>query len=96
VCAAPAPHGDQRQCRDTAAGAFVIADLPSLRSLYPAPGERALRKQPSALDRHALHFIALSPVAVLSTINVLGRQDASPRGGAPGFMLRPTCRRRAR
>jgi uncharacterized protein len=66
--------------------ASVIGDLHSLRALYPAPGERALRKQLDALDRHGLAFIALSPFVVLSTADALGRQDASPRGGAPGFV----------
>jgi PPOX class probable FMN-dependent enzyme len=64
----------------------LIADLPSLRALYPTPGERALRKQLSALDRHCMAFIALSPFVVLSTADAQGRQDASPRGGAPGFV----------
>ena len=64
----------------------MIADLQSLRALYPAPGERALRKQLAALDRHCIAFIALSPFVVLSTADAQGRQDASPRGGAPGFV----------
>lgn len=64
----------------------MIADLQSLRALYPAPGERALRKQLTALDRHCIAFIALSPFVVLSTADAQGRQDASPRGGVPGFV----------
>jgi PPOX class probable FMN-dependent enzyme len=64
----------------------VIDDLQRLRALYPAPGERALRKQMHALDRHALRFIELSPFVVLSTADAQGRQDASPRGGSPGFV----------
>jgi PPOX class probable FMN-dependent enzyme len=71
----------------------VIADLQSLRALYPAPGERALRKQLTALDRHCIAFIALSPLVVLSTADAQGRQDASPRGGVPGF-VRPDGTRR--
>jgi uncharacterized protein len=67
-------------------GGHVIDDLQSLRALYPAPGERALRKQLDALDEHCLAFIALSPFVVLSTADARGRQDASPRGGAPGFV----------
>jgi PPOX class probable FMN-dependent enzyme len=66
-------------------GDRVIDDLQRLRALYPAPGERALRKQMSALDPHARRFIELSPFVVLSTADATGRQDASPRGGAPGF-----------
>ena len=64
----------------------MIDDPQRLRALYPQPGERALRKQMAALDRHALRFIALSPFVVLSTADAQGRQDASPRGGAPGFV----------
>jgi uncharacterized protein len=64
----------------------VITDAQSLRALYPAPGERALRKQLDALDRHCLAFIALSPFVVLSTADGQARQDASPRGGVPGFV----------
>jgi hypothetical protein len=44
----------------------LITDLPSLRSPYPAPGERALRKHLSVLGRHALRFITLSPFVLLS------------------------------
>ena len=64
----------------------MIDDLQRLRALYPAPGERALRKQMAALDPHARRFIELSPFVVLSTADAQGRQDASPRGGAPGFV----------
>lgn len=71
----------------------MIDDLQRLRALYPAPGERALGKQMAALDRHALRFIALSPFVVLSTADAQGRQDASPRGGAPGFVQAPDARR---
>ena len=62
----------------------MIDNLQALRALYPAPGERALRKQLDALDAHCARFIALSPFVVLAT----GRDalDASPRGGAPGFV----------
>jgi PPOX class probable FMN-dependent enzyme len=76
-------HNDQ-QTKNT--GDSVIDDLQRLRALYPAPGERALRKQMAALDPHARRFIALSPFVVLSTADADGRQDASPRGGAPGFV----------
>jgi len=67
-------------------GDRVIDDLQRLRALYPAPGERALRKQMAALDLHARRFIHLSPFVVLSTADAQGRQDASPHGGAPGFV----------
>jgi PPOX class probable FMN-dependent enzyme len=64
----------------------MIDDMSTLRALYPAPSERARRKQLDALDRHCASFIALSPFVVLSSADAAGRLDASPRGGAPGFV----------
>jgi PPOX class probable FMN-dependent enzyme len=58
----------------------------ALRALYAAPGERALRKQLDRLDEHCRRFIAISPFLVLSSGDAEGRMDASPRGGAPGFV----------
>lgn len=65
----------------------MIQTLAQLRTLYAAPGERALRKQLARVDPHARHFIALSPFCVVATGGVHGGLlDASPRGGAPGFV----------
>jgi uncharacterized protein len=64
----------------------MIDDLSTLRALYPAPSERARRKQLDALDKHCTRFIALSPFVVLASADAAGRLDASPRGGAPGFV----------
>jgi uncharacterized protein len=64
----------------------MIDDAQALRALYPMPSERALRKQLQALDEHCANFIALSPFVVLSSVDAAGRLDASPRGGAPGFV----------
>jgi PPOX class probable FMN-dependent enzyme len=63
-----------------------IETVQQLRTLYDAPKERSVRKQLDRLDRHARAFIALSPFFVLSTSDGHGRHDASPRGGAPGFV----------
>ena len=63
-----------------------ITTLQALRELYPVPKERALRKQIPALDRHCRSFIALSPFLVLATSDRNHNLDASPRGGAPGFV----------
>ena len=63
-----------------------ITSLEALRALYAQPGERAVRKQLPSLDTHCRRFIALSPFLVLSTAGADGRLDASPRGGAPGFV----------
>jgi len=58
-----------------------------LRALYAQPTERARRKQLDALDAHCKAFIALSPFVVLATSDAAGRVDATPPGGAPGFVV---------
>lgn len=77
----------------------MIETLEQLRSLYAAPGERALRKQQPQLDVHCQRFIALSPFCVVASGGAVGIDgvggavgallDASPRGGAPGFVKSP-------
>jgi PPOX class probable FMN-dependent enzyme len=64
----------------------MINNISSLRAIYQAPGERALRKQLDHLDPHCQRFIELSPFVVLSSIGSDGLPDASPRGGVPGFV----------
>lgn len=64
----------------------LITTLDQLRALYPQPGERALKKQIPALERHSLRFIALSPFVVVASRGADGSLDASPRGGLPGFV----------
>ncbi len=70
-----------------------IQTLAELRTLYAAPTERALKKQLNALDVHCQRFIALSPFVVMSTAGPSGALDASPRGGAPGFIQVPDAHR---
>ncbi|MBP3982350.1 MAG: pyridoxamine 5'-phosphate oxidase family protein [Gammaproteobacteria bacterium] len=68
----------------------MIETLEQLRTLYAAPGERALRKQQPQLDVHCQRFIALSPFCVVASGGAHGALlDASPRGGAPGFVKSP-------
>lgn len=64
----------------------TVPDLTALRQLYAAPMELAVRKQIPALDVHCRRFLALSPFVVLSTSDAAHNLDASPRGGAPGFV----------
>ncbi len=66
-----------------------IATAEALRALYPEPRERALKKQIAALDRHSMRFIELSPFVVVASGGAGGALDASPRGGAPGFVKTP-------
>jgi len=75
-----------------AADTFRIDSLDALRQLYPSPKERALKKQLDALDRHCRRFISLSPFLVVATTGEDGLPDASPRGGAPGFVQVPDAR----
>jgi len=65
----------------------VIENLAQLRALYAAPGERAARKQLPRLDAHGQRFVQRSPFCVIATAGQGGALlDASPRGGAPGFV----------
>lgn len=64
----------------------AITTESALRALYAAPGERALQKQLDRLDAHCRRFVELSPFLVLASTDGEGRMDASPRGGAPGFV----------
>ncbi|HSW22664.1 MAG TPA: pyridoxamine 5'-phosphate oxidase family protein [Burkholderiaceae bacterium] len=63
-----------------------ITTTDALRDLYPQPRERALKKQLAAIDVHARRFIELSPFVVLASGSATSALDASPRGGAPGFV----------
>ncbi len=67
----------------------TLSYLQTLRALYPAPKERALRKELDRLDPHCRRFIELSPFVVLASSGADGALDASPRGGAPGFVKAP-------
>ncbi len=64
----------------------MIETIEDLRRLYPQPKPRSLAKQLDRLDPHCRRFIGLSPFLVLATVGPDGRVDASPRGGAPGFV----------
>ena len=63
-----------------------ITTLDELRALYAEPRERALKKELAAVDVHARRFVELSPFVVLASCGAAGALDASPRGGAPGFV----------
>jgi len=63
-----------------------MADATTVRAHYGEPSLRALAKELVKLDQHARAFIALSPFLVISSSDRAGRNDASPRGDAPGFV----------
>ena len=67
----------------------MIDTKDALRALYPPAKERSVKKQIGHLDRHCLRFIELSPFVVLASGSSENRYDASPRGGAPGFVRAP-------
>ena len=64
----------------------MIQTIEQLRGLYAPAKERAVKKQLSALDAHCQRFIGLAPFVVISSIGLDQMLDASPRGGAPGFV----------
>jgi uncharacterized protein len=63
-----------------------ICSLEDLRAHYGEATALAARKEINHLDRHAREFIARSPFLVMSTADVDGWPDASPKGDAPGFV----------
>jgi PPOX class probable FMN-dependent enzyme len=63
----------------------MIDTLEALRERYAPAHGRSVAKQLNRLDPHCIAFIALSPFVVLAT-GGSGEMDASPRGGAPGFV----------
>lgn len=65
---------------------MILESAEQLRALYGFPTGRAKDKQLSALEKHSINFVRHSPFVVLSTCDGNGRADASPRGGAPGFV----------
>lgn len=63
-----------------------IETASQLRELYGYPKGRAKDKVLNRLEKHAINFINTSPFLVMSTSSYKGNQDASPRGGSPGFV----------
>jgi uncharacterized protein len=45
-----------------------------------------VKKEIPCLDKHCVDFIRLSPFVVLASADAEHNMDASPRGGAPGFV----------
>jgi hypothetical protein len=63
-----------------------ITSLDALRALHDPVRERSAKKEMPQLDAHATRLIALSPFVVIASGALGGSMDASPRGGAPGFV----------
>jgi PPOX class probable FMN-dependent enzyme len=64
----------------------MIESVQDLRRYYSTPKARSLAKQLDRLDPYCRRFIGLAPFLVLATAGKAGSLDASPRGGAPGFV----------
>jgi hypothetical protein len=64
-----------------------IADAEALRAVVGELKPGTELKLLDALDEFAVDFIARSPFLILSTSDAKGRQDASPKGDGPGFVL---------
>lgn len=58
-----------------------------LRSIIGYPSELVRRKVITYIDQHCKDFISRSPFLVISTSDVAGYCDASPRGDMAGFAL---------
>ena len=65
---------------------MTITSLAALRALYDPVRERSAKKEIPQLDAHARRFIGLSPMLVIASGDAANGLDASPRGGAPGFV----------
>jgi uncharacterized protein len=63
-----------------------ITSAEELREIIGAPDAPAIKKQIDHLDEHCRQFIALAPLLFISSANVEGQCDVSPKGDAPGFV----------
>ena len=64
----------------------MIESVEALRRVYSEAKGRAVQKQIDHIDVHCARFIGLSPFVVIASVDAGGALDASPRGGAPGFV----------
>ena len=64
---------------------YIIRDAKTLRDLYGSPRDAAIAKQVDYLHPRYQEFIRASPFVILATGGQDGF-DASPRGGAQGFV----------
>ncbi|NQX87009.1 MAG: pyridoxamine 5'-phosphate oxidase family protein [Flavobacteriaceae bacterium] len=63
-----------------------IQTIEQLRALYSSPSGRAKIKAIPQLEYHSKNFISKSPFVVISSVDKHYKLDASPRGGAAGFV----------
>jgi PPOX class probable FMN-dependent enzyme len=65
---------------------MTIATEAELRTIIGTAHPITVDKEMDRLDKHARHFISLSPFLCLGTTNGEGIADVSPRGDPPGFV----------
>ncbi|EKB7281926.1 TPA: pyridoxamine 5'-phosphate oxidase family protein [Vibrio parahaemolyticus] len=63
-----------------------ISSIEQLLDIYPKPNDKAKNKVLSKLDRHSITMIENCHFCILSSTDVNGFTDISPKGGAPGFV----------
>ncbi|MBO1394181.1 phosphohydrolase, partial [Vibrio cholerae] len=63
-----------------------ISSIEQLLDIYPKPNDKAKNKVLSKLDRHSITMIENCHFCILSSTDVYGFTDISPKGGAPGFV----------
>jgi hypothetical protein len=65
---------------------MTIATETALREIIGDAHSITVDKEMGGLDKHARHFISLSPFLCLGTTNGDGQADVSPRGDPAGFV----------
>ncbi|MET0371700.1 MAG: MSMEG_1061 family FMN-dependent PPOX-type flavoprotein [Sphingobium sp.] len=65
---------------------WLIDNEASLRAVIGAPMESVRAKVVQRLNEAMRHFVAQSPLILLSTIDEHGRPDVSPKGDPAGFV----------
>ena len=63
-----------------------ITTVEDLRALIPPPDAPAVEKDIDHIDVHCRSYISRSPFLVIASTGADGTCDASPKGGAPGFV----------
>ena len=64
----------------------TIDDEGALRDVVGHPTPSIAAKEMTYIDKHAAHFISLSPILFISTVGKDGQADISPRGDPAGFV----------
>lgn len=65
----------------------TIEDVAALRQVLGEPSSGTASKVTDVVTDEARAYITRSPFVVVSTSSADGRQDASPKGDAPGFVV---------